>query len=159
MKLECPHCARFVRTPPARPANPYRARELGHTVAMDISYHRTPQRETLMVLHFIDVVSKYHTAKIIRQGRCNNYSDLGNCDAADIIVVIPEWARYFTHPDCFHVDEEGCLHSEQFNEYCGLKSIEVKMADGEAHWQNGIVERHIGTFREVLSKMAACRRL
>ena len=36
-KLECPICARYVRTAPARPANPYRARELGHTVAMDFS--------------------------------------------------------------------------------------------------------------------------
>ena len=27
------------------------------------------------------------------------------------------------------------------------------MAVGEAHWQNGIVERHIGTFRELLKKL------
>ena len=57
------------------------------------------------------------------------------------------------HPSCFHVDEEGFFHSEQFKEYCGLKSIEVNMAAGKAHWQNGIVERHIGTFREMLCKL------
>ena len=57
------------------------------------------------------------------------------------------------HPHCFHVDEEGCFHSEQFKEYCGLKTVYIKMAAGEAHWQNGIVERHIGTFRELLSKL------
>ena len=34
-----------------------------------------------------------------------------------------------------------------------MKSIEVKMAAGEAHWQNGIVERHIGTFRELFKKL------
>ena len=27
------------------------------------------------------------------------------------------------------------------------------MAAGEAHWQNGIVERHIGTFRELLKTL------
>ena len=58
-----------------------------------------------------------------------------------------------SHPSCFHVDEEGCVHSDGFKEYCGLKSIEIKMAAGEAHWQNGIVERHIGTFRELFSKL------
>ena len=42
-RLECPICARYVRTSPTRPANPYRARELGHTVAMDFSYRTTPQ--------------------------------------------------------------------------------------------------------------------
>ena len=57
------------------------------------------------------------------------------------------------HPHCFHVDEEGCFHSEQFKEYCGLNTVYIKMAAGEAHWQNGIVERHIGTFRELLSKL------
>ena len=41
-KLECPLCARHVHTAPARPANPMWARELGHTVAMDSSYHTTP---------------------------------------------------------------------------------------------------------------------
>ena len=74
-------CARYVRTAPARPANPYRARELGHTVAMDFSYHTTPSGEQLMILHFIDEASKYHTAKIIREGAVRNFSDLGNCDA------------------------------------------------------------------------------
>ena len=57
------------------------------------------------------------------------------------------------HPESFHVYEEGCFHSEQFKEYCGLKTVEVKMAAGEAHWQNGIVERHIGTVRELLNKL------
>lgn len=74
--LECPLCARHVRTSPARPANPYRAREQGHIVAMDFSYHTTPNCEQLMVLHFIRDASKRHTAKIIRQGRVNNYVDL-----------------------------------------------------------------------------------
>ena len=72
-KLEWPICARFVRTSPARPANPHRiARELGHTIAMDFSYHTTPSKDKLMVLHFIDEASNYHTAKIIREGKVNN---------------------------------------------------------------------------------------
>ena len=33
------------------------------------------------------------------------------------------------------------------------KLIEVKISAGEAHWQNGLVERHIGTFREMLNKL------
>ena len=69
-----------------------------------------------MVLHFIDEASTYHTAKIIREGQVNNYSDLGNCDASDLIEAIAEWARYMSHPSCFHVDEEGCFHSEQCKE-------------------------------------------
>ena len=29
----------------------------------------------------------------------------------------------------------------------------MKMAAGEAHWRSGIVERRIGTFRELLNKL------
>ena len=57
------------------------------------------------------------------------------------------------HPVRFHVDEEGCFHSEKFKEYCGVKAIEIKMAAGEAHWQNGVVERHIGTLRTLFNKL------
>ena len=89
----------------------------------------------------------------MKQARCPNYSDLGNCDAQELIEAISEWARYMARPSCFHVDEEGCFHADGVKEYCGLKSIEIKMAAGEAHWQNGIVERHIGTFRELFSKL------
>ena len=103
-----------------------------------------------MIIQFVDEASKYH---VLRQARCLNYSDLGNCDARELIAAISEWARYMSHPSCFHVDEEGCFHSDEFNEYCGVKSIEVNMAAGEEHWQNGIVERHIGTFRELFSQL------
>ena len=40
-----------------------------------------------MVLHFIDEASKSHIARIIREGKVNNYSDLGNCDALDLIKI------------------------------------------------------------------------
>ena len=45
------------------------------------------------------------------------------------------------------------FHSERFKEYCGFTSVEVKMAAGEAHWQTCIVERHIGTFRDIFNKL------
>ena len=57
------------------------------------------------------------------------------------------------HPVCVHVVEECCVQSEGFKEYCGVKSVEIKMAAGEAHWQNGIVERHVGTCRELFNKL------
>ena len=81
---------------------------------MDISFRATPGDVKLMVLHFIDEASKHHAAKIIREGRCKKYSDLGNGNARDLIDAISEWARYMSRPVCFHVDEAGCFHSEQF---------------------------------------------
>ena len=107
----------------------------------------------MMILHFVDEASRYHTAKIIKEGKCNNYHELGNCHADELIEAIQEWARYMGNPHRFHVDEEGVFHSEKFKECCGVNAIEVKMAAGEAHWQNGVVERHIGTFRNLFDKL------
>ena len=70
-----------------------------------------PDRDKLMVLHFIDEASKMPHGKIIREGRVNNYSDLGNCDAPDLIAAIVEWTRHMDHPSCFPVDAEGFFHS------------------------------------------------
>ena len=35
-----------------------------------------------------------------------------------------------------------------------VKAIEIKMAAGEAHWQNGVVERHIGTFKSLFGELS-----
>ena len=98
-----------------------------------------------MVPRFIDGASKFHTAKIIRQARCHTYSALGNCPANYLITANSEWSRYMCHRACFHVDEEGYFHSEQFKDNCGPKTIKVKMSAGGAHWQTVVAERHIGT--------------
>lgn len=71
-KLQCPSCARYIRAAPARPTNPMRATELGHTVAMDFSYHTTPDNVKIMVLHFIDEASNDHTTKIVREAKVHN---------------------------------------------------------------------------------------
>ena len=53
-----PICARHVRTSPARPANPFRARELGQVVSMDLSFRTDPSNEKLVILQFVDEASK-----------------------------------------------------------------------------------------------------
>ena len=145
-QLHCPICARHVLTAPVRPANPHRARELGQVVAMDLSFHSMENNVKLMILHFIDEASRYHTAKIIKEGWCSAYSELGNCQADELIDAIAEWARYMAHPVRFHVDEEGVFHSEKFREYCGVKAIEIKMAAGEAERCSGTPYGHFPHF-------------
>ena len=73
--------------------------------------------------------------------------------------MLQEWFRYFQHPQKFHTDGEGVFDSEEFKEFCGSKHIESIMCAGQAHWQNGIVERHIGTFRELFKKLSLDDRL
>ncbi len=59
-----------------------------------------------MTRHFVDEASRYHTATTIEQRRCSNFSELGNCEAQELIAAISEWAHGMSHPTCFDADEE-----------------------------------------------------
>ena len=62
-----------------------RAREIGEVLGLDFSYHVTPDGTRLLVLNLIDEASKFHVAKIVRRAKVRAHSDLGNCDAVDLI--------------------------------------------------------------------------
>ena len=57
------------------------------------------------------------------------------------------------YPARAHVDYEGCSKGHEFLKYCSDHSIQISMCAGEAHWQNGIVERHIGVFNTILDRL------
>ena len=57
------------------------------------------------------------------------------------------------YPSRWHVDAEGCFQGDEFQQYCSNNSIEISMCAGQAHWQNGIVERNIGIFKTTLDKL------
>ena len=51
-----------------------------------------------------------------------------------------------------HCDDEGVI-SIAFKEWCNQRSIHIRPCAGEAHWQHGIVERHIGTLKEIVQRL------
>ena len=110
--LECPICERMKLISPSRPANPTRAQEVGEILAIDFSYHQTPEEERFLVANLIDEASKFHIARIVKRDFCH-YSKLGNCDARELTDVINEWARYLPLPRTIHVDEEAVFNSDE----------------------------------------------
>ena len=57
------------------------------------------------------------------------------------------------YPPRFHVDSEGCFKGDDFLQYCSDHSIQISMCAGRAHWQHGVVERHVGVFKGTLDKL------
>ena len=84
-----------------------RAREIGEILGLDFSYHITPDGTRLLALTLIDEASKFHVAKIVRSARVKAHSDLGNCDAVDLIDCLQEYTRYLPSPKVIHCDDEG----------------------------------------------------
>ena len=56
-------------------------------------------------------------------------------------------------PKVIHCDDERVFSSDEFKAWCNQRSIQIRPCAGEAHWQNGIVERHIGTLKMIAKKL------
>ena len=67
--------------------------------------------------------------------------------------MVEEWCRYLPTPKVVHCDDEGVYASERFKGWCSDRTVSIKTCAGEAHWQHGIVERHIQTFKNILTKL------
>ena len=65
---------------------------------MDLSFHTPLRGEKMMILHLVDEASSYHTPKILKEATCANYSELGSCQAHELIEAISDWTRHMGTP-------------------------------------------------------------
>ena len=124
-----------------------RCRTLGKVVAMEFSFHEYQQRR-LLVLHFVDEASRFHHATVV--GPCP-----GNCTSERLVELVGQWTTLMGYPARWHVDSEGCFKGDAFIAFCSQHEIEIAMCAGQAHWQNGMVERHIGVFKNIIDRLIA----
>jgi len=155
--LPCEVCDRFKSTQPARPAKAHHYRALGECLGLDLSYFRRTKdgNSRGLLLHMIDEASKFHVIRVVKEGEVDHDNALGNITAERLVDILKEsWFRYFQTPAVIHTDSEGVFKSNHFLQACNEKGIRVVTTAGEAHWQLGIVERHIKTANETIHKLA-----
>ena len=98
------------------------------------------------MFHVVDEASRFHFAKVALVGK-------GNVSSEALIPLFQEWVAFMQFPKRLKCDEEGCFHGEAWMDYLSKHNVQTTMAAGEAHFQNGVVERHIGTFRKTLKNL------
>ena len=79
---------------------------------------------------------------VIRQPRVRRHPCVLNCFEASR-----------SSPKRVHTDAEGVFSSDKLAAFIKRRNTRVAICAGEAHWQQGIIERHIGTLRGMLDKM------
>ena len=157
--LNCPLCRRFTRIEPARPATVTHAKKFNETLCIDMAYHDLPEVCQALVIHFIDEASWFHITDLVREGVINNQSKdqrsvLGNVNQITLLQCHHNsWIRYFGHSTCMRVDADGVFNSESFKDYIGNHHTVLYPCAGEAHWQIGLVERHIQTHKRTHQKL------
>eukprot|EP00969_Alexandrium_andersonii_P062059 2734793-Alexandrium_andersonii.AAC.1 len=66
-----------------------------------------------------------------------------------------DWVGHYGKPRVLRVDPEGAWMSRTTDSTLAEDDISLEPVPGEAHWQVGIVERAIGSVKDVLLKI--CR--
>ena len=138
-ELRCQLCDKFNSITLARPTKMMRCRTLGKVVAMDFSFHDYHGQQFL-VLHFVDEASRFHHATVV--GVCPEH-----CTSERLVELIGQWTTFMNYPARWHVDSEGCFKGDAFIALCSKHNIKIAVCAGQAHWQNGMVERHIDVFK------------
>ena len=156
-QLTCDVCARFKHTAPARPARAYRPKELGEALGLDLSLIKIgtgADKKSALLLHFVDEASKFHIVRVIKEGISDSEHALGNIDGPTLISELKNgWIRYFQTPKIIHCDSEGVFKSELLLKLAQDRGFRIVNTAGEAHWQLGIVERHIQTITDLIQKL------
>ena len=149
------------QTQPAKPVTLNRAKQVGECISVDFSYLslRPPEAndETLhklLLAHIVDEASRFHVCVILKEGNFRSDKAIGNVNSKEFINFIQQnWIRFFQSPKRMHVDAENLFNSEEILNYMTRHDIAVRQCAGEAHWQNGLVERHIKTITNTIQKL------
>ncbi|CAE7257019.1 GIP [Symbiodinium sp. CCMP2592] len=137
-KLRCQVCSRHRRAASAKPASLPNILDFNQLVAVDAFYVYDVNGEKVELMIVIDVGTGFIAAGHL-QGRSTSTMEASFCSV---------WSNTFGAPGTMLVDVEPGLQAGlgRYSEWHGTK---IRPIAGQAHWQNGAVERAIKTWKEI----------
>lgn len=83
-----------------------------------------------------------------------NVKQAFNVSAAQVQkLYLDHWHSHYGEPLRLHTDPEGAFRGKQLLDFFRESGIFHDVAAGEDHWQNGIVERTIGSVRRIVERL------
>lgn len=141
-QLCCRTCEKSNKAKLARPSHPAVALDFNEVIALDILWVDTAVSTRLPALNIVDVASTYQ-AVVPLTGTSSE--EVGK-------ALVDSWLSWAGAPKILLCD----LHSafkDHFLPIMNERSVLVKCAAGQAHWQNGIAERHGGAWKAIWNKV------
>ena len=141
-RLNCQVCHRNQRGGSAKPATLPNLLEFNQLVAVDAFYVYDCDGEKVELMMVVDVGTGFVSAGLL-QGHSGATMESSFCSI---------WSNTFGAPGTMIVDLESGLQAGlgRFSEWHGTK---IRVIAGQAHWQNGTVERAIRTWKEVWGRL------
>ncbi|CAE7221929.1 GIP [Symbiodinium sp. CCMP2592] len=141
-RLQCQVCQRNKRGATPKPASLPNLLEFNQVVAVDAFYVYDCDGEKVELMTAIDVGTGFALAGELRGHSTRTMED----------SFCALWSNTFGAPGTLVVDLESGLQAglARFSEWHGSY---IRPIAGQAHWQNGTVERAIRTWKEVWSRL------
>eukprot|EP00435_Cladocopium_sp_Y103_P070748 s785_g36.t1 len=142
--LRCETCARHSGPGTRRPAKLVRALDFNHEVCLDTLNLFDAQGKKVETLSILDMATGYHIVKKITGRKSNNL----------LKDFVDAWVNWAGPPLRVTVDQErGFL--KEFTDGLDMLGIQARVIAGQAHWQQGAVERQGQWYRAIWDKTIA----
>ena len=139
-KLRCQVCERCKRGSCPRPSAAPTLVDFNQIVGVDIFSVVDSQGTRHEMMSILDIGTGFHLAGILQ----------GHSETAIEETFCNIWSNTFGAPGTLALDLETGLQ-KGFGRYCEWHGSKVRRSAGQAHWQQGAVERHGRLWKEVFA--------
>lgn len=141
-QMVCRTCAKSTKAKSARPAHPAVLLDFNEAVAADIIWIDTVESASLPALNIVDAASTYQVVL-----------PLDNTKSEEVgRAMVEGWMSWAGAPKHLIVDLDSAF-KDQFLQVMNERMVMVRCAAGQAHWQNGLAERHGKTWKGIWDKL------
>ena len=141
-QLRCQTCCRCSNAGSRRPAKVVRPLDFNEEVAVDTMHLYTCKGTKVTVLSMLDVGSGFHLVYPVTGRKGGDY----------VGCFLHAWMAWAGAPTTVLADQEAGL-AKDFPAELEKHGINVQYTAGQAHWQNGHVERQNEWFRQMFDRV------
>ena len=141
-QLVCRTCAKSTKAPLHKVSAPVAALDFNEAVALDIIWLDTMDEKNNPALNIVDLASTYQVVVPLVSTKSADVSE----------AFVSGWIQWAGAPGFVLVDLDSAF-KDKFLNLMDQKSVVVRAAAGQAHWQNGVAERHGGAWKAIWSKL------
>ena len=147
-QLHCKTCSRSTKTRSAKVAHPASYLDFNEAVAIDVIWLSTSDSETarLPALNIVDLASTYQVVVLMESTK----------SAAAAKAFTQGWLHWAGAPKMVLADLDSAF-KDKFAELLDRHRVGMRCSAGQAHWQNGVAERHGASWKAIWDKVVAAQ--
>ena len=144
-ELKCAVCAEQKMPKARRPASLPPPRSVGERVHLDLLVVEDSFGQGFVVAHATDAVSKYQLAEVI--------PDKSTASVVNFLLRL--WWPILGAPQMIVADQGREFISEEFADFCALRSVVLWHTAVQAPYQNGVAERSGGILKSIVASLVS----